>query len=75
MGDTIRDALPTYEAPDAPRAWARAQASSAALATPRVRNVNNLRRFAYAAGLVVAAATGWMGNRYFDARSENANAQ
>jgi anti-sigma factor RsiW len=75
MGDTIRDALPTYEAPDSLRAWARAQASTAPLATPRAKNLGNLRRLAYAAGLLVAASTGWMGNRYFAARSEDANAQ
>src|SRR5450432_1715430 len=75
MGDTIRDALPTYEAPDSLRAWARAQASTAPLATPRAKNLRNLRRLAYAAGLVVAASTGWLGNRYFTAGSDDAKAE
>jgi anti-sigma factor RsiW len=78
MGDTIRDALPTYEAPEALRAWARAQAAQATqstLAIPRVSNLRNLRRLAYAAGLVVAASTGWMGNRYVTAGSDSAKAE
>jgi anti-sigma factor RsiW len=78
MGDTIRDALPTYEAPDALRAWARAQAAQVAdapLEIPRVTPRRTLQRLAYAAGLIVAVSTGWMGNRYLTASGENANAQ
>jgi len=75
MGETIRDALPTYEAPAALRAWARAQAAQATPAIPRVSNLRNLRRLAYAAGLVVAASTGWMGNRYVAAGSDSAKAE
>jgi anti-sigma factor RsiW len=78
MGDTIRDALPTYEAPDALRAWARAQAAQAAeapLEIPRVTHRRTLQRLAYAAGLIVAVGTGWMGNRYLAASGESANAQ
>lgn len=78
MGETIRDALPTYEAPEALRAWARAQAVQATqstLAIPHVNNLRNLRRLAYAAGLVIAASTGWMGNRYVTARSDSSKAQ
>jgi anti-sigma factor RsiW len=75
MGETIRDALPTYEAPEALRAWARAQAAQATPAIPRVSSLRNLRRLAYAAGLVAAASTGWMGNRYVTARSDNAKAE
>jgi anti-sigma factor RsiW len=78
MGDTIRDALPTYEAPDALRVWARAQAMQAADATPdipRVTRRRTLQRLAYAAGLIVAVGTGWMGNRYLAASGDSANAQ
>jgi anti-sigma factor RsiW len=78
MGETIRDALPTYEAPDALRAWARAQAAQAAdapLELPRATHRRTLQRLAYAAGLLLAASTGWMGNRYFAASSEGASAQ
>jgi anti-sigma factor RsiW len=78
MGETIRDALPTYEAPDALRAWARAQAAQAAdapLELPRMTHRRTLQRLAYAAGLIVAAGTGWMGNRYLAASSESASAQ
>lgn len=62
MGAVLRDALPTYEAPESLRAWAREQASSAMVADDRVRTSHRVRRFAYAAGIVVAAATGWMGH-------------
>jgi anti-sigma factor RsiW len=78
MGDTIRDALPTYEAPDALRAWARAQAMQAADATadiPHVPRRRTLQRLAYAAGLVVAIGTGWIGNQYLAASGDSANAQ
>jgi anti-sigma factor RsiW len=62
MGALLRDALPSYQAPDALRAWAQAQASTAAIADDRVRTWRPLRRFAYAASVVVAAAVGWMGH-------------
>jgi anti-sigma factor RsiW len=75
MGDTIRDALPTYEAPDALRAWARAQAAEAPLEIPRVTHRRTLQRLAYAAGLIVAATSGWVGNRYVAASGERADAQ
>jgi anti-sigma factor RsiW len=78
MGETIRDALPTYEAPDELHAWARAQAvqaSDVAREIPRARHFRTLQRLAYAAGLVIAASTGWIGNRYYAERSESEAAQ
>lgn len=62
MGGVLRDALPSYQAPDSLRAWALAQASTATTADDRMRTWRPLRRFAYAASFVVAAAVGWMGH-------------
>jgi len=64
MGAVLREALPDYKAPDALRAWAQAQASSAPIAFDRPRAWRPLRRFAYAASFVVAAAIGWMGHDF-----------
>ena len=84
MGDTIRAALPTYEAPEELRAWALSQAAQAAQATPerdgardipRAKHFRSLQQLAYAAGLLIAASTGWIGNRYYTERSESAAAQ
>jgi anti-sigma factor RsiW len=62
MGDALRDALPTYEAPASLHAWARAQASLAMNASPRGGAPRFVRRFAYAAALIFAAAIGWTGH-------------
>ena len=35
LGDAVRDALPTYKAPDELREWARAQASIVSLPAAR----------------------------------------
>jgi anti-sigma factor RsiW len=84
MGDIIRDSLPIYEAPEELRAWARAQAAQATHATqtsdgarelPRARHLRSLQRLAYAAGLVIAASTGWIGNRYYAERSKSTGEQ
>jgi anti-sigma factor RsiW len=75
LGEVIRDALPTYEAPEALRAWARSQASNEAHSLDRGVKRRNLQRFAYAAGLVAALATGWTGQRIFHASSDSSNAQ
>jgi anti-sigma factor RsiW len=61
MGDVLRDALPTYEAPESLRAWARAQAPNAVAASPITRPTRLARRFAYAAAFVVAVGAGWAG--------------
>lgn len=75
LGDALRDALPTYEAPDALQAWARAQASTAKLTSDRAGKRRNAQRFAYAAGLIVAAALGWTGQRVVGATSDHSTAQ
>ena len=75
LGEVMREALPTYEAPEALRAWARAQAASEEQWQPRARVRPSLSRFAYAAGLVAALATGWAGERIYRSRTESSDAQ
>jgi anti-sigma factor RsiW len=75
MGALLRDALPSYQAPDSLRAWALAQASTATIADDRVRKWRPLRRFAYAASFVVAAAVGWMGHGLVGAMRPDATAR
>ena len=71
MGDALRDALPTYEAPEHLRAFARAQASSiaapdAGTAATRFTMTRGMRRFAYAAALVLAVTVGGVAERVRD---------
>lgn len=61
MGEVLRASLPAYDAPESLHAWARAQAPSAAAATAGVRAPQPMRRFAYAAALIVAIGAGWAG--------------
>jgi anti-sigma factor RsiW len=77
LGEVLREALPTYEAPESLRAWARAQANAASEehAAPRASTRGSLSRFAYAAGLVAALALGWSGERIYRASAESASAQ
>ena len=75
LGEVMREALPTYEAPESLRAWARAQAASEEQTRPRASARRSLSRFAYAAGLVAALALGWSGERIYLARTESSNAQ
>jgi anti-sigma factor RsiW len=75
LGEVLREALPTYEAPESLRAWARAQAASEDGWQPRATARRSLSRFAYAAGLVAALALGWSGDRIYLAQTERANAQ
>jgi anti-sigma factor RsiW len=63
LGDALREALPTYEAPDSLRAWARAQGSTETFASARPTGLRRFQKFAYAAGLIFAAAAGWSGQR------------
>ncbi len=65
LGDAMRDALPTFEAPQSLRAWAQTQAAAGTAASPHVYAIRSrgLRRFAYAAGIVIAAAAGWTGQK------------
>lgn len=63
LGDALRDALPTYEAPEHLRAFARAQAGSVGASTAgasanRFTMTRGMRRFAYAAALVLAVGAG-----------------
>jgi anti-sigma factor RsiW len=58
LGDALRDALPTYQAPKALHAWARTQAAAQSGTTVRRLGRRRLRLLAYAAGLVVAGAIG-----------------
>jgi anti-sigma factor RsiW len=75
LGEVLRDALPTYEASESLRAWARAQASSEEQRLPRARMRPSLSRFAYAAGLVAALALGWAGENIYRTRTDSSNAQ
>jgi anti-sigma factor RsiW len=70
MGDALRDALPTYEAPESLRAFARAQASSAGATGDRFAKRRGVRRFAYAAALVLAVVAGGVAERVRDLVSE-----
>ncbi len=67
IGDAIRTSLPTYEAPAALHEWARSQAAGASRERQRPWRGAAVRRMAYAAGLVIAAATGWVGQRAYTA--------
>lgn len=58
LGDSLRDALPTYEAPEHLRAFARAQTSSAGGSGDRFTTSHGMRRFAYAAALMLAIVAG-----------------
>ena len=71
LGEVMRETLPTYEAPESLRAWARAQAASEEQWQPRARARPRLSRFAYAAGLLAALALGWSGERIYRARTES----
>ena len=81
MGDTIREALPTYDAPDELRAWARAQAArrpdaDAMSSRSAAREASpTLQRLAYAAGLVSQHPPAGSANRYYAERSESGAAQ
>jgi anti-sigma factor RsiW len=75
LSEALREALPTYEAPEPLRAWARAQASSDAPSRDRASGWHGLQRFAYAAGLVAAVALGWTGQRIFHASHGGSSAQ
>lgn len=75
LGEAIREALPTYEAPEALRTWARAQASTDAQSDNRASRRRTVPRLAYAAGLIAALATGWTGQRILQASSESSHAQ
>jgi anti-sigma factor RsiW len=75
LGEVMRETLPTYEAPESQRAWARAQAASEEQWQSRARARPSLSRFAYAAGLLAALALGWSGERIYRARTESSDAQ
>ena len=75
LGDALRESLPSYEAPESLRAWARAQASIKIPASDRVGRSRTRWRFAYAAGLIVAVATGWTGEHLIGATRERSTAQ
>ncbi|MDB4911378.1 MAG: putative transrane anti-sigma factor [Gemmatimonadetes bacterium] len=75
LGEALREALPAYEAPEALREWARAQASSEMHSLDRASKRRDIRRFAYAAGLVAALAIGWSGARIFHASGDGSRAQ
>ena len=75
IGEALRDALPTYEAPESLRAWAREQASPASVTERPLRPSRALRRFTYAASFVVAVAIGWMGHDLVDAAHSGATAR
>ena len=70
MGDALRDALPTYEAPEHLRAFARTQASSAGATSDRFTKRRGVRRFAYAAALMLAVVAGGVAERVRDLVSE-----
>jgi anti-sigma factor RsiW len=71
----LREALPTYEASESLRAWARAQAANEEQWQPRAHARRSLSRLAYAAGLVAALALGWSGERMYRAQTDRSDAQ
>jgi len=75
LGELLREALPTYEAPESLRAWARAQAANEAQSGDGVRTRRLAPRLAYAAGLLAALALGWGGQRILDSSRERSNSQ
>jgi anti-sigma factor RsiW len=75
IGDAIRESLPAYEAPAALSEWARVQAQGAERANASAWRGRTVRRFAYAAGLVLAVAAGWAGQRAYTASAERASSQ
>ena len=75
LGDALREALPTYDAPASLRAWAEVQARMETATDSRVRALRRVRRFAYAAGIVIAAAAGWLGHRVVTVRGDDAERQ
>lgn len=75
LGELLREALPTYEAPESLRSWARAQAASETQPRERASTRRAFPRFAYAAGLVAALALGWSGDRIYLAAGERSSAQ
>ena len=75
LGEAMREALPTYEAPESLRAWARAQAALEPPAAVPVRRMpRGLRLVLLAAGLVLAAGIGSMSERYLLTASLNVDA-
>src|SRR5262249_53934724 len=62
LGDALRDALPTYTAPESLRAFAREQAAAVERSGLRERRARVTRRFAYAASLLLALGAGWGGH-------------
>jgi len=75
LGELLREALPTYQAPESLRAWARAQAANEAQPVHRASSRPQLHRLAYAAGLVAALALGWSGQRVIDAIRDGSGSQ
>jgi len=75
LGELLREALPTYQAPQSLHAWARAQAANEAQPHHRAGTRPRLAQFAYAAGLVAALALGWTGQRIVDATRDGSGSQ
>ena len=75
LGNALREALPTYDAPASLRAWAEVQTRMETTTDSRVRALRRVRRFAYAAGIVIAAAAGWLGHRIVTVRGDDAERQ
>ena len=75
LGELLRESLPTHEAPESLRAWARAQASKESDSGERASTRRAIPRFAYAAGLIAALALGWGGDRVYLASAERGDAQ
>ncbi len=77
FGDALRDALPTYPAPESLRAFAREQAVADVRIHAREQRARLMRRMAYAAGIVLAVGFGWVGHdvvRRTDASAEASSA-
>lgn len=75
LGELLREALPTYQAPESLHAWARAQAANEAQPHHRAGSRPRLTQLAYAAGLVAALALGWTGQRIVDATRDGSGSQ
>ena len=61
LGDALREALPTYAAPDSLRTFARERAMAELASRAALRRAWPTR-FAYAAAIVAAVAAGWGAN-------------
>jgi anti-sigma factor RsiW len=79
VGDLLRENLPRYGAPESLREFVKANAQPendyGILTIPRPRSTSTVRKFLYAAGILIAFAGGWMINNAVRARHETSAAR